>query len=172
MWLDNIRLGLVSYIHIRRTMSELRGVVACGSAEILDLIILLCALIEIIIIIQVCWGELLMFPELLSLAQPRYGSLAAPAIPILISAGVCTDQVREIRDRWIIKPTLFPTSSAVPCCITHDYVANAGSRGVQERGSRPMMLRVEVYGDRGNRPSCLLEAVPYRALPLYCEWVM
>ena len=147
MWLDNIRLGLVSYIHIPGSRCELRGVVARGAAEILDLIILLCALIQLIVVSQVGWGKLLMFPELLQLshlAQARDGSLAAAAIPILISAGVCTDKVGKIRDRWIIDPALFPTSVS---CITH-HVAYTGGRGLQQRGSGPMMLRVEVYGDR------------------------
>ena len=101
MWLDNIWLGLVSYIHIPGSRCELRGVVAGGAAEILDLIVLLPALIELIVLRQVGWGELLMFAELLPLshlAQARDGSLAAAAIPILISAGVCTDQVGKIRD--------------------------------------------------------------------------
>ena len=147
MWLDNIRLGLVSYIHIPGSRCELRGVVARGAAEILDLIILVSALIEFIVLSQVSWGELFMFTKLLPLshlAQARYGSLAAAAIAILISAGVCTDQVREIRDRWIIQPALFPTSVS---CITH-HVAYTGGRGLQQRGRGPMMLRVEVYGDR------------------------
>jgi hypothetical protein len=147
VWLDNIWLSLVSYIHIPRSRCELRGVVARGAAEILDLIILVSALIELIVVTQVGWGELLMFTKLLSLfhlAQARYGSLAAAAIPILISAGVCTDKVGKIRDRWIIQPALFPTSVS---CITH-HVAYTGGRGLQQRGRGPMMLRVEVYGDR------------------------
>jgi hypothetical protein len=102
VWLDNIWLGLVSYIHIPGSRCELRGVVTRCAAEILDLIILVSALIEFIVLSQIGWGELFMFTELLPLshlAQARYGSLAAAAIAILISAGVCTDQVREIRDR-------------------------------------------------------------------------
>lgn len=91
MWLDNIWLGLVSYVHIPGPRCELRGVVASGAAEILDLIILVCALIELIVLSQVGWGELLMFPELLSLshlAQARDGSLAAAAVAVLVSTGV------------------------------------------------------------------------------------
>lgn len=151
MWLDNIWLGLVSYIHIRGSRCELRGVVARGAAEVLYLIILVCTLIELNVVSQISWRELLMLTELLSLshlAQARDGSLAAAAIPVLIPTGVCTDQVGEIRDRWIIKPTLF--AAPVPCIGSH--VANTRSRGVQQRGSGPMMLRVESYWDRGNGP--------------------
>ena len=146
VWLDYVWLRLIRYIHIPGSRCELRGVVAGGAAEILDLIVLLP---ELNVLRQVGRGELLVFPELLPLTQPRYGSLAAPAIPILISAGVCADQVGEIRDRWIIGPALFPTSIA---CITSHHIADTGGRGVQERGRGPMVLRVEVYGDRGNRP--------------------
>ena len=151
MWLDYIWLGLVSYIHVPGPRCELRRVVARGAAEILYLIILLSALIELIVVSQVGMGELLMLPELLSLShltQARYGSLAAAAVPVLIPAGVCADQVGEIRDRWIIKPALFPA----PIARISRHIANTGSRGVQQRGRGPMMLRVEVYGDRVNGP--------------------
>ena len=148
MWLDNIWLGLVSYIHVPGPRGELRCVVASGATEILDLIILLCALIELIVVSQLGRGELLMLPELLSLSQARYGCLATAAVPVLIPTGVCTDQVGEIRNRWIIKSAFFPASVA----RISRHVANSGSRGVQERGRGPMMLRVEVDGDRGNGP--------------------